>query len=372
MPSNEREPNRLLFQRFPQLKERLAWMPLADLPTRVQRLDRLSDLVKADIWMKRDDENSSLYSGNKARKFEFIFAEAKAKGRTAVITSGSAGSNHGAATVVVGRKLGFDVLLVISPQPVLSYVRQNILVDLSQGAQMYAVNSNPATVLKILRLAFERRMKQGQWPYYMYFGGSSLVGTVGFVEAGLELAEQVKRGEMPMPAYVFVPTGSAGTHAGLEVGFRLAGLDTKVIGIRIVPKTMTNRFIVANIATRTAAMLHKLCFDFPAIKVKASEVTVLDGFFGCEYGRPTCACKEAIETLKKTEGLPLDPTYTGKGFAGMLDFIRSGKAEGKPVLYWQTLNSVDLKNYIDPDLKPASLPPILRKYFELELYDTDL
>jgi len=364
--------DRHLFKRFPCYRESLSWIPLADLPTRVHRLDRLSEEIGSNVWIKRDDEDSTLYSGNKPRKFEFIFGEARSRGCRAIITSGSMGSNHGTGTALFGRELGFEVLLVLSPQPILSYVRQNILVNLSHQARMIPQGSQPGSVLRILSLMASRRVSEGRWPYFMYFGGSSIVGNLGFVEAGLELAAQVEKGELPRPRYVFVPTGSCGTHAGLEVGFRLAGLDTQIVGVRIVPKIVTNRHVVANLANRTARYLRQRSNCIPQMRIRPSEITLLDEFFGGEYGRPTPDGKQAIGLLRRTEGLPLDPTYTGKAFAGMLDFLKKRNIGNEPVLYWQTLNGVDLQSYIDPRIETASLPAKIRRYFEEELYDPDL
>lgn len=364
--------SRHLFRRFPQLIGRLPWMPLADLPTPLQRLEKLGAKLEApDLWIKRDDLDSPIYSGNKPRKFEFVFADAIAKGHRCILTVGSAGSNHGAATTLFCRHLGLDIMLALVPQPVLSYVRQNILINHRNGAKFMLSKNDVSNVLRILAFYTQHYFRKQQAPYFMYFGGSCVLGNVGFVEAGLELAEQIKAGEMPHPRYLFVTTGSCGTHAGLLVGLKLAQLPIEVIGVRIVPKAVTNRTMVVLHANRVARYLHSLDSSVPRLRFRARDINLIDDFYGGQYGRPTAAGKAAIQLLRETEGLPLDPTYTGKTFAGMLDFIERRRPLKEPVLFWQTLNSVDLSAHL-PEGIPADLPDELQHYFREPLYDPDL
>ena len=351
---------------------RVPWMPLADLPTPVQRLEKLgAQLGVTEFWIKRDDLDSTIYSGNKPRKFEFIFADAKQKGRSEVVTLGSAGSNHGAATCLFCRKLGFQPILALTPQPVLSYVRQNILVNCFQQAKIVLAGNMVTCVLKIIGMYLRCYVTGKTPPYFMFFGGSSVLGNIGFVEAGLELAAQIEAGALPMPKYLFVTTGSCGTHAGLLVGLRLAGLPIEVIGVRIVPKIVTNRYVVAWHANRTVRCLRRLDPSFPVMRFRAAEINLLDDFYGGEYGRPTSEGKAAIRLLQETEGMKLDPTYTGKTFAGILDFINRRHITHEPILFWQTLNGVSLDD-CSSKASPEALPAQLRRYFKEPLYDPDL
>lgn len=363
---------RLLFQHFPGLIGKLPWMPLADLPTPVRKLTVLGEkLGMTDLWIKRDDQNSDLYSGNKPRKFEFILAEAKAMGRREVITMGSAGSNHGTATSLFCCRYGFDSILYLNPQPVLSYVRQNILVNACNRARTIYSPHEVVSVMKMLVHYAQCKLNRYTPPYFMYFGGSSRPGNAGFVEAGLELAKQIHEGQLPLPRHLFVATGSCGTHAGLLIGLRLAGIPTEVIGVRIVPKIVTNRFVVAFHANRTIRFLRSLDPTFPAMHVSAAEIRLLDDYFGGQYGRPTAEGKAAIRTAWETEELCLDPTYTGKTFAGMLDFIRDKNLRDEPVLFWQTLNGADLSSYV-AGASRDELPAELQRYFDAPLCDPDL
>lgn len=364
--------SRLLFRKFERLADRLPWLPLANLPTPVQRLASLGDhMGLSNLWIKRDDLSSDLYGGNKPRKFEFILAEAKKQGRKTIFAMGGVGSNHAVATTLLSRKVGFDVLLGLAPQPVLSYVRTNILVNHCQGARFVHNANEVMIVLRAMKMYLDFRRTGEVPPYFMYFGGSTPVGNIGFVEAGLELAAQIKKGELPLPRYLFVPTGSCGTHAGLLVGLRLAGIPTEVVGVRVVPKAFTNRFVVTWHANHVARYLRRLDPSFMRMRFNAAEVRLLDGFIGGGYGHPTPEGKEAMRLMQSTEGLHLDPTYSGKTFAALQQFVKDRSLADEPVLFWQTYNSVDLARYC-ADARPQDLSPEMRRYFTMPRIDPEL
>ncbi len=347
-------------------------MPLANLPTPVERLEKTGKQIGAsELWIKRDELTSELYGGNKPRKFEFIFAEARAMGRRSMLTMGSAGSNHGAATSLFCRKYGFEPILSLSPQPVLSYVRGNILVNHSQKTKIVYSPNDVVGFLKMMEMCVRPRLQGAMPPYFMYFGGSSPTGNVGFIEAGLELAQQIRNGELPLPRYLFVTSGSCGTHAGLMLGLKLAGIPTEVIGVRIVPKILTNPFVVSWHANRTMRFLRGLDPSIPRLRINPAQIRLIDNFFGGQYGRPTPECKAAVNIAKKTGELMLDPTYTGKSFAAMIDFIRRKNITDEPILFWHTLNQVDLRPHYE-GISPDELSEPLRRYFQEDLFDSDL
>jgi D-cysteine desulfhydrase len=246
-----------------------------------------------------------------------------------------------------------------------------MMVDVSQGAEIVHSANEVATVCKVIGRYLRCKIRGETPPYFMWFGASSRTGTIGLVEAGLELARQIEKGQLPMPRYLFVTTGSCGTQAGLLVGLMLAGIPTEVIGVRVVDKAVTNRFAVAYHANRTVRYLRKLAPEFPSIHISPSEIRLLDDYFGGQYGRPTPEGKSAIRRLWKTEGLHLDPTYTGKTFAGMLDFIQDRHLTDEPVLFWHTYNSVDISKFIEGVTK-EEMPVDLQPYFDQSLYDSDL
>ncbi len=327
-----------LFKRFPGLEGKIARIPLGDFPTPVERLTHLGH---GNLWIKREDRSSGSYGGNKVRKLEFALADAKRRGCTGVITMGGIGTNHGLATAVFCRKLGLGCRLVLFKQPVNRYVQQNLLLFSRYGAEIVyreGMIRTGASLLVTERLTHPRG-------YILVAGGSSPVGTVGIVNAMLELGEQVDAGLLPAPRYVFCPLGSNGTMAGLSLGALLAGLPTTVIGVRVSvdcvgPITVATPENVAKLMRQTHRLLKKADPRVPDVTVKPPRV--INDYLGDGYGCATDECRKALEIMKDREGISLDPTYTGKTFAALLDRIRDPEFAKVPVLYWHTYNSVDL------------------------------
>lgn len=363
-----------LLRTFPDLSGRLPWVKLADRPSRVHPLSSLGrEVGLPNLWIKRDDQNSPIYSGNKVRKFEYILADLLRRDRKVIYTAGGIGSNHAVATALFARHFGLRSALLSIDQPVLSYVRENILLASALGMDIHLYRSKvTALACGLARyLARIARSREGR-PCFVYFGGSSPTGTIAFIDAILELKEQIEAGHMPVPAHIFVATGSCGTMAGIEAGLRIAGLPTKAVGVRVVDKIVTNRTMVSFLANRAISHLRRIDPSVPPVKVRAREITLLDAYFGGAYGRPTEEGKRVIRLLSEYEGISLDPTYTGKAFAGMLDFLRHNGAVDRPSLFWHTRNGVDLTNLLRSGPKPEDLPARLRRYFEEPLFDPEL
>jgi len=201
--------------------------------------------------------------------------------------------------------------------------------------------------------------------YILEAGGSTPLGTVGVVNAVFELKEQIDAGLMPVPAYIFCPLGSNGTMAGLSLGVLLAGLPTRVMGVRVSmerigPIGIANRAAVERLMKRTYRLLKTACPALPAISIPPQEV--VEGYLGDGYGCATEECIKAMALMKDREGIALDPTYTAKTFAAVCDFIRRGKHDNETVLYWHTYNSADLSARAaeaDPRMLPASLANLI-------------
>ncbi len=363
-----------LLRAFPALSGRLPWVKLADRPSRVHPLSSLGRKVGlTNLWIKRDDQNSPIYSGNKVRKYEYIFADLLRRDRKVIYTAGGIGSNHAVATALFARHFGLRSALLSIDQPVLSYVRENILLASALDMDIHLYRSKVAAVAFGLARYLARIAKsRGDRPCFVYFGGSSPTGTIAFIDAVLELKEQIDAGEAPVPAHIFVATGSCGTMAGIEAGLRIAGLPTKAVGVRVVDKIVTNRTMVSFLANRAISHLRRIDPSVPAVKVRAREITLLDGFFGGAYGRPTSEGKQAIRLLAEHEGISLDPTYTGKAVAGMLDFLRRSEAVDRPSLFWHTRNGVDMSGHLRSGPRPEELPARLQRYFVEPLFDPDL
>jgi D-cysteine desulfhydrase len=327
-----------LFRAWPELAKNLPRLSLGDYPTPVQKLEGLGH---ENLWIKREDLSSPLYGGNKVRKLEFVLADALARRCDRVITMGGIGTNHGLATAIFCREAGLACRLLLFTQPVNEYVKRNLLLFARYGAELRylkGVIRTGASLIITQRLLHPRS-------YILEAGGSSPLGTVGVVNAVFELKEQIDAGLMPVPKYIFCPLGSNGTMAGLALGALLAGLPSRVIGVRVTmdaigPMQIANRHTVEKLMKRTCALMKKLCPSLPAVEIPRQEV--LDGYVGEGYGCATAPCLEALSLMKERAGILLDPTYTAKTFAAVCDFIRMKEHAGDAILYWHTYNSADL------------------------------
>ncbi len=328
----------LLFQHYPGLIGRISWLPLGTYPTRVHRLAHMGH---SHLWIKREDESSPIYGGNKVRKLEFTLADAMAGRKNMVITMGGIGTNHGLATAMFCHHLGLACRLLLFDQPVTSYVKRNLLLFQKYGAQMAYYK----TILRtgVMLNTVERLTHPGA--YILYAGGSSPLGTVGVVNAVFELKRQIDAGEMPPPRYIFCPLGSNGTMAGLLLGTLLTGINAEVIGVRVSADTLgpiniANPKAVRALAKQTHRLLRRRSPEIPDIQIP--EPRVLGQYFGNGYGCPTPECRKAMTMLGAKEKVRLDPTYTAKTFAAVMDFIKDPAHRRDTILYWHTYNSVDL------------------------------
>jgi D-cysteine desulfhydrase len=201
--------------------------------------------------------------------------------------------------------------------------------------------------------------------YFIAPGGSCALGTLGYVDAGLELAMQIENGQIPVPKRIFVPVGSRGTMAGLVIGLRLTGLSPRVIGVQVVPHAFASPKGVLGLARRSLELMRRYDPSVPDIKLSPSDVIMDRVHYGKGYGCPTPAGHKALKLLAEHEGITLDLTYTGKAFAALLDHVKAQPVKG-PVLFWNTLSSADLSSAADT-AKWTSLPRGFHRFFHGKL-----
>lgn len=333
-----------VYARYPQLQATLPRLTLGKGPSPAVPLDRLSSrLGGPPLWVKNDGLYGSVYGGNKARKLEFILADALRRGCRTIITFGAIGTNHGLATALYGRERGLRTVLLLVDQPLSDHVRSQIWRFHQAGAVLHRTRTVPQTAvqapLAMLRYADWRR---GRLPYLLPTGGSSPLGAVGYVNAALELADQVAVGELPEPAHIFVALGSGGTVAGLLLGLRLARLRSRLTAVLVTDVVPPTPKKVARLANRTARLLRQRGAPLPEGDIGPEDVTVLSDWLGGGYGHPTPSAARAEELLRETEGLELDGVYTAKTMAALLDLVEAGQVREGPVLYWHTYNALPL------------------------------
>jgi 1-aminocyclopropane-1-carboxylate deaminase/D-cysteine desulfhydrase-like pyridoxal-dependent ACC family enzyme len=367
-----------LFEEYPLLREKLAYVSLGELPTPVQKLERLgAELGISKLYIKRDDLSGKVYGGNKPRKLEFILGNALRSGAREVIALGGAGSNHALATAIYAQKVGLKSISMLMPQPNARYVGRNLLMSYHCGAELHlcgaeleSARNSPlvylATVYQLLRC----RLKSGCFPQIIPPGGSSPTGTTGFVNAALELRKQITNGEMPEPEYIYVACGTMGTAAGLILGLKAAKLDSRVVPVRVTSEKFVNAGGMINLIDKTSSLLHSLDASFPGFGFSAADIEIRHDYFGKQYALFTKEGMEAVSLMREREGIKLDGTYTGKTLAALIDDAKSGSLQGKAVLFWNTLNSRDFSDEIS-SIDYHSLPRGFHRYFEEKVQPLD-
>jgi len=362
-----------MFEVYPKLEEKVPWISLGNFPTTVHKLNNFGKEIGVEnFYIKRDDQSSDIYGGNKVRKLEFVLAEAKKKNASKLITLGAVGSNHVLATAIFGQKLGMKTIGILFDQPIAEYARRNMLLMHYHGAKLAkapSISALPFTF--IYRYLANAELLKGKVPYYIPAGGSSALGCLGYVNAAFELKKQVEEGQSPVPDYLFVPLGTMGTAAGIFLGLKLIEFPTKIVGVRVAEKWMCNAKKFASKVNRICSYLRRMDTSIPKIKISAKDAIILDEYFGKKYAQFTEEGIKAVLLMKSLEGIVLEGTYTGKTLAGAVDCIKKNNLQGKTILFWNTYNSVDL-SHLTQSVNYKELPKALHKYFELPCQKLDL
>ncbi len=311
-----------LLHQFPRLE-------LLGAPTPLEHLPRLSDYLGRDIFIKRDDFTPVAMGGNKLRKLEFLAADALREGADVLLTAGAIQSNHVRQTAAVAARLGLKCVALLE-NPIGTHAENylsngnRLLLDL-MDAEVIAVDAlhNPAEQLAEQATRLEA---QGFRPYIVPVGGSNALGALGYVECAQEIAHQ-SEGVVDFAAVV-VASGSAGTHAGLAVGLEQLLPETELVGVTVSRQTDAQLPLVERLRQSLAASL----------EVQATApITLWDEYFAPRYGEPNEEGMEAVKLLARLEGILLDPVYTGKAMAGLIDGIsqKRFRREG-PLLFIHT------------------------------------
>jgi 1-aminocyclopropane-1-carboxylate deaminase/D-cysteine desulfhydrase-like pyridoxal-dependent ACC family enzyme len=292
----------------------------AHLPTPIEDLPRLSEALKGPhLLVKRDDTTGLAFGGNKTRKLEFLVAEAQAAGARTLITAGAA-------------RFGFTCILVlVGEEPPRSSA--NLLLDQLFGAEIVWTEKSQREIL--LQAVFEKTLKAGRKPYLVPYGGSNPTGALGYTFAMEELMGQLNPGNLNSsiryPDWVIFASSSGGTQAGMILGARVFGYTGKVLGISVDEPQQDLQQRVAKLAAETSERLG------PRIEFTPDDILVNADYAAPGYGVFTDVEEQAISLFAKYEGLLLDPVYTGRAAAGMIDLVRKGFfREDEVVLFWHT------------------------------------
>lgn len=331
---------RSLFQHYPALEKNLPWLSLAQLPTPIEKPDTLCTSTGHDqLYIKRDDLTNNIYGGNKIRKLEFLLAEAKHCGASRVITSGAAGSNHALATALYGKQTGLDVTLMLVNQEPNPSIAETLLADFASGATMILDPSYEQHQIHLSEIQKEYAASEKNVPYLIPPGGSSPLGTIGYVNAAFEISDQIKNGHIPEPAAVFAALGSSGTTVGLMLGFQAAGIKSSVHAVRVIPEAVTSRDVCRKLFQECNTLLHHADPSFPTCSFDEQRFNIIEEYLGDGYGYPTQKANHAIEIFRQTSAITLDPVYTGKAAAAFIAASESPVFQKKPLLFINTKSS---------------------------------
>lgn len=313
------------------LQQQLAQFPRLDLVgsvTPLEKLSRLSDYLGREIYIKRDDVTPMAMGGNKLRKLEFLAADALRQGVDTLVTAGAIQSNHVRQTAAVAAKLGLQcVALLENPidTKAENYLTNGnrLLLDLF-NVEVVMCDALHDPQLQLADLA-TRLEAQGFRPYVIPIGGSNALGSLGYVQCALEIAAQSR--DVGFSSIV-VASGSAGTHAGLAVGLQQLLPQSELIGVTVSRKVIDQLPKVEQLQKAVASSL-----DIDAL----APITLWDDYYAPQYGMPNDEGMAAVKLLAQQEGVLLDPVYTGKAMAGLIDGISQKRFRDEgPILFVHT------------------------------------
>ncbi|MGH9803352.1 MAG: 1-aminocyclopropane-1-carboxylate deaminase/D-cysteine desulfhydrase [Blastocatellia bacterium] len=325
---------------------RLAQIPslgLGHYPTPIEELPRLRQLLGANaprIFIKRDDYTGPGFGGNKVRKLEFILAKFKAGGADVAITCGGVKSNHARVTAAMCARIGLRCVLLLNQAAVMyeGLKPASLVADELFGAEIIRV-ANREERIATMEAVTERLKNEGHNVAVVPLGGSIPLGALGFVRAVQEAKVQLEALNLRLD-YIFHSSSSGGTQAGILSGLQLCGLnDVKDIGVSPDDSSESIGGEVSRVIRGVGEMLGVELDD---------RATVLDEYTGDGYGIPSPAGEEALAMLARAEGIVLDPVYTAKAMAALIDWVRNGKlSKDDNVLFWHTGGQLAL--FYSPD-----------------------
>jgi len=297
----------------------------AHLPTPIEEMPRLSEALGGPrLFIKRDDQTGLAFGGNKTRKLEFLVAEAQAQGARMLISAGAMQSNHCRQTAAAAARFGMECILVLNGQHP-KKPSANLFLDFLFDADVVWVAERKDRDA-VMQKTYETALTAGNQPYLVPYGGSSPTGALGYAFAVEELMQQGLK-----PDWIIFGTSSGGTHAGLTLGARLFKCEAKILGISIDEPVSALKKNVSALATAASEKLGN------RIEFGEDDVLANDEYCQAGYGVFGAQEREAISLFAGCEGLLLDPVYTGRAAAGMIDLIRKGViGKDETVLFWHT------------------------------------
>ena len=306
------------------------------------------------LFVKLDNLTSDVYGGNKVRKLEYILPLACTRERRCVATFGTAGSHHALATAVYAERLGYPCISFLSHQRKTAEVAEVLATHMALGTELVPYGGDYAR-----RIAILRHTLWGRDALVVAPGGSSWLGTFGFVQAGRELAAQVADDLVPAPERLYVATGTMGSAAGLALGLALSGLATEVHAVRVSHTWLCNEDSLHRTMAKATAMMRRIAPTIPADLPERANIRLRHGFFAGGYAHTDERTEAAIAFAASELDLALESTYTGKAMAALLHDLTSSDAR---CLFWNTYSSARLPHAATRERKRTEPPPEFSRY----------
>ncbi len=310
------------------------------------------------VVIKHDDRTSPIYGGNKVRKLEYLLQRAKDRGAKRIATFGTVGSNHALATAIFAREFGLECTCLLAHQKPTANIPAVLDAHLAIGTELVATGGG------VNRLQLYRRYLQNRRTWVIPLGGSCWLGAVGFVNAGMELAAQIKAGDLEIPDRVYIANGTMGSAAGLALGLALADLPTELHAVRVTEPRYANREGMTRLINKTATLLRRYDPAIPADLTARCRIVWRDEFFSGGYAQADEVTQRAVDVAKDGLGLTLETTYTGKAMAALLHDLENESA-GQCNVFWNTFNSRPLPLPKTETRSRAALPESFKRYFDL-------
>ena len=306
------------------------------MPTPVRKLEVPG--LRGRLWVKDEGLASPAYGGNKVRKLEYLLADARERGATDLVTWGAVGSHHVIATAVHGAAHDLRTHALLFAQPETAHVRENALAIDRLCASWTVLPGLRRGALAAAAHVLRVRRATGRQPYLVALGGSSPLGVLGWIDGGIELAEQ-----LPEVSRVYVAVGTGGTAAGLLAGLAIAGRDVEVVGVRVATRLVANPFRIRLLARQALALR--------GTRARLGRLRIVDSWMCGAYGRWDERVERAVARGREV-GLGLETTYTGKAFGACLEELERDEVDAA---YVHTLSAVD------PEVGDGTLPPELER-----------
>ncbi len=341
-----------LLERFPKLLGVLPRLRLTNLPVPVTKAKALGERLGLHLYIKRDDLACATYAGSKVRKLEFILGQARALGRTHLVTGGSVGSHHALATAIHGSQQGFSVELLLMPEPVSEEARRVL-----RASARYAQAIGYVPAARDLAQQWQQAMMRHPGSYSVPLGGTSPLGNVAYIEAALELERQVDANVLPPPDRIYVPLGTMGCTVGLLLGLRMTRLKSRLIAVRASNPDTSSPQKLRELYAATNAWLRTQDASFPNMPIDETVVSIDGRHLGRGYAIPTEEGRSALQLAQDQASLQLDLTYTAKALAALVADAPS--LRGGCVLLWNTHAGNAPKCPLAAERLPKELLPYL-------------